>query len=620
MRRGYAALLFVLGALIFASQPTVAAPKVQVQPSSKGVRLLVEGKLIAAFRTPNGSLSAEGRAKLAADRLRTILTGDGVSAEAVEVRDRGEDCAVYVDGILVMIATAAEAKEREEAPRVTAARWAANLKSALPAARPAGRRVAVAKSKGKGGKAPASRKPTLAAADNNVTVPLEETRVVELRGTAEGPISVRTEGDAALAQPIAGKAAIEVRGVTQGSTVVRVERGGVETGFTVWVKKYAGQVVRTPEAAVTGSFAPASLVRKVAIPQALEGIEREPGTTVKIVGNAEGVRALGRGESTEVVFPITIEGEGLLTNRTEARVKVNNIVLPAQEVGTLLYSNDPESVREYGTLYEGLVDHRAPVRLLYHHQNRMGRPFAFQVHLTNPGSAPVDVQVIEADAGPYIDPLQVGHRAVHRYLSLVSSDTGYVMRVPARSSRQIYLSRLPHLETVSGIYNFRVVSGGSLVAQVRATPESSTPELRDDLVEVASEEPHTYPDPTKEITSQYVVGERWAFIQMGKSPITGRTANRKLLGNYGVLYSIDVEISNPTDEEKTVRIMMTPDSGTARGAFLIDGKLVESPQLDPPLEAVLWSAKLAPKQQRKVTIQGMPAGGSNYPVSLVVRS
>ncbi|MGV3719393.1 MAG: hypothetical protein ACO1SX_00670, partial [Actinomycetota bacterium] len=103
-------------------------------------------------------------------------------------------------------------------------------------------------------------------------------------------------------------------------------------------------------------------------------------------------------------------------------------------------------------------------------------------------------------------------------------------------------------------------------------------------------------------------------------PISGTRPNRKLFGNYGVLYNITVSLSNPTDEAKTVRLMMSPEADWARGAFFIEGQLVEAPQVAPPAEATLWSAKLAPRERRTLRIQGIPVGGSAYPVSLVVRS
>jgi hypothetical protein len=67
-------------------------------------------------------------------------------------------------------------------------------------------------------------------------------------------------------------------------------------------------------------------------------------------------------------------------------------------------------------------------------------------------------------------------------------------------------------------------------------------------------------------------------------------------------------------------VRLAAEAGWTRGVFVIDGKIVEAPQIAPPAEAVLWSVKLAPQEHRQVKIQGIPVGGSNYPVSLVVRS
>ena len=48
--------------------------------------------------------------------------------------------------------------------------------------------------------------------------------------------------------------------------------------------------------------------------------------------------------------------------------------------------------------------------------------------------------------------------------------------------------------------------------------------------------------------------------------------------------------------------------------------MIEAPQIAPPAEAVLWTTRLAPHESRKLNIQGIPAGGGFYPISIVVRS
>ncbi|HTE21255.1 MAG TPA: hypothetical protein VK689_23060, partial [Armatimonadota bacterium] len=321
----------------------------------------------------------------------------------------------------------------------------------------------------------------------------------------------------------------------------------------------------------------------------------------------------------QVELPITISGDAYLPVRTTARVRVRNVALAAQDANVLLYSNDPESVREYGILYEGLFDSTGTARLLYHHQNRMGRPFMFQIHLLNPSDNPVDVQIVEATAGPVLDTIQVGHRAGERYMNVAARDIGHITRIPPRGSRLIYGVQMADLLTVSGIYNLRIIRGGPLVAHVSAEAEVSHPKVTSDLVAAARSEPDTYPSPQKDETYEYTVGQNWTFMPMGRKAIAGKIPNKKLFGNYGVLYNLTVNLNNPTDEEQTVRVVLSPEAGWTRGAFMIDGKLIEAPQIAPPGDAVLWTAKLAPQGRRQVRIQGIPVGGSSYPVSLVVR-
>ncbi|MCC2668424.1 MAG: hypothetical protein K0Q72_895 [Armatimonadetes bacterium] len=615
MVKRYSALAAVFALALALAASALAAPRVEVVSVKQGARLLVGGKLIALFRTPNGTLSPKGRADYAARRL-TELLGDGVGAEDISVRSRGEDWGVYANGGLVMIATAEEAKERKQDPEAVARLWAANLKEALPGARAAAARPATGSSRKN-----QPRLPKLALSDTSVAVPVDETRRVKVGGSASGPITATATGDpCAEVQVDAGTSEIVVRGQTPGKLILRIEREGADETLTIWVKKYAGRIAETPIAEVTGVVTPASLVRQVAEVRALQGVTTEPGAIVRLTGGPTGIRALPRGEAAQVEFPVTVTGENYLPLKTTARVTVRNVALPARETKVLLYSNDPESVREYGTLYQGLVDTEGPVRLMFHHQNRMGRTITFQVHLLNPNNEPVDVQVIPAEAGPILDTIQVGHRAAQKYLSALTSDVGYMLRVPAKGVRTVYSASMGNILTISGIYGFRILNGGPLVTEVTSSAAPTTPALTADLIDTARSEPHTYPNPQKAEAHEYVCGKPWTFIPLGRKAISGTRSNRKLFGNYGVLYNLTVTVSNPTDEAKTVRVLMAAEAGWARGVFLIDGQLVEAPQTAPPGEAALWSVKLAPQEQRTIRIQSIPVGGSAYPVSLVVRS
>ena len=64
----------------------------------------------------------------------------------------------------------------------------------------------------------------------------------------------------------------------------------------------------------------------------------------------------------------------------------------------------------------------------------------------------------------------------------------------------------------------------------------------------------------------------------------------------------------------------TRSAGWARGAFLIDGRLVEAGLATSPQEVRLAQFRLRPGERRRVMVSTLPCGGSSYPVWLVARS
>ena len=184
--------------------------------------------MIAIFRTTNGTLSPEDRAERAADRLRGLLRA-GLDPGEIDVRSRGGSWAVFAGGGLLMIATPDEAGARHEDAETTARRWAANLKLALGSRAPRSARSRHPSARRNDG--PSASRPWLRPW-SPLAVPVGQSRVVPLRGTANGSISVRIEGnEAASARVAPGKAAVEVRGLQPGKAVVRVTREGKEAGF-----------------------------------------------------------------------------------------------------------------------------------------------------------------------------------------------------------------------------------------------------------------------------------------------------------------------------------------------------------------------------------------------------
>jgi hypothetical protein len=313
-------------------------------------------------------------------------------------------------------------------------------------------------------------------------------------------------------------------------------------------------------------------------------------------------------------------------------VGVTHRTLPPVNTGTLFYSNNPERLTQYGTLFVGrLATDKGATRLLLHHQSALDAPIWFTAELINDGSEPAQVQVVGDAAGPVRDTVWVGYRAAADFLKDWRSDSGAVVTVPARSRVALIATRLPSGQTISGLMQLRVVSGQTaplvrIAAEMPGGPNALPSEwlpfpLASEVTAGAGSFPlsdHVYPDPTKKVTASYAVGGPWAFIPIGKDTLTG-SGDAKLFGNYGVIYDVDVALENPTSSIAKARVVFEPAAGLAGGIFRVDGRDVDIPQTNLPNEPELAVYTLQPGEKRTVRVQTVPLSGSNYPVRIVVR-
>lgn len=482
------------------------------------------------------------------------------------------------------------------------------------------------RAQGSAPKAPSPKsKITLSLSTRELVVPTGESRSV--RVTAPGPVTLETvdtaKVDADITATTGTSSALAVRGLEAGKATLRVTCGEESATLMVAVMNYAGQLPAAVTAAVTGRSCPASLARS-AVREALQAsITLEPGAKCEVgaVAGLEGPLESGRSAAARV--PVRITAAGCLPVERVVTVPVANRILPTGEPKVLLYSNNPESFTAPGSLFLGALERDVPTRLLYHHQNMMGRPICVRVDLINLGEEAAEIQLIEGAAGPTWDTVMVGHRATARYVQNSRQDLGTIVTLAPRTRRTIFSERVAEKLAVSGLDGLRLLTpsprGRVLVEVVADEAAAAMTAAPAEMAERPLSD-HVYTQVRKELHARFEVGGNWAFINVGKKPVSNQDNRKRLEGNYGILYDIALELSNPTDEERVVSVTLSPDAGAAMGVFVIDGTVVESPPITPPTEAPLATFRLRPGERRTVPIQTIPVGGSNYPVSLVVRA
>lgn len=584
--------------LVFAAIQSVWAFKPRV--STQGATVVINGRPAIRFRTPNANLKPEERANITAARIADLVNR-GVSPLTIYAKGNNQQARVMSGESLICVATRAEARLVQTTPLALASSWAENIRSLLSM-------------------------PAVVLSHRQITIPLGENRIVAVGGAATGPISVRSDrSDVATATPAPSGRYIMITGQQVGQAMVTVEVEGESASVYVTVKKYAGSVPATGFAEVTGSPCPASLVSYAAAQAVIRSATLEPGATLRIEGMDGADSAIGTRMTRQVRVRASITGPGYLDYNGVCTVDVHNSAMPRDEAQYLFYSNNPERFTKYQELFAGKLEPNVSARLLYHHQNAIGKRARLVVEIVNPRPSPATYRVYRSVAEPIIDTILVGYIAGSGFLKNYLSNASVIERLPPRSRLVLVSNVLSDMETASGIIQVRQLAGEESYIRVAAIP----PEM--DTAQVGTIGPvpeqfavrlseHIYAPPWKSLEAEYVVGKQWAFIPLGKHAVTSQNAARRLDGNYGVTYEIKVRVQNPTDQEKKVQVVFDPAAGVASGVFVIDGSFVSTKYAKPPSEIPLTTYRLKPGEVREVKILTLPLAGSHYPATLIVRA
>jgi hypothetical protein len=182
-------------------------------------------------------------------------------------------------------------------------------------------------------------------------------------------------------------------------------------------------------------------------------------------------------------------------------------------------------------------------------------------------------------------------------------------------------------ELVSGLSHLQLLDGDELEVTVETSPQGVRPGNVGALIDSPFNPFMIHPkgiftNPQIVVSEKFVVGRKeTAEIPFGRAPwLIDGDSGEPNTGNYGVLYEVRLEVSNPTSENRKVSLFFEPVGGVALGSFLVEGKLTETICLKPPARALISTVDLAPQEQRQIRIFTLPQAGSHYPARIVIQS
>lgn len=451
--------------------------------------------------------------------------------------------------------------------------------------------------------------------DDRLKVPLGEQRAIHWGGTAASDLSFSSQNPATADVELDPSGSVlVVRGVGVGSTQVTAVLEGQEWTLPVDVKAWAARVSGAVVAEVTSPPLPNDDLRRTLRNAVLSGLKPAPGATIQ----------LGEPQRVGNDYSIDVSASGASCFSVSTTVKVDLKALPdlKQPAQELLVSNLPERIAETATLLRERLVGSAPLRLLWHHVNCADRPLRFVVRVANLGDADTRIHVIDAATGPHDDEIQVGHSAMMRFLTVSAQGEGYFLRLPAGRMLDLYDVRLPAGRIVSGLATLTPAAGANLLLEVvaeNAWPQDSY---------FAAVPARMYGDPpltpyrfeaSKTVALEHSVGSGWTFYHIGKD-YSVNLQGQKLFGDYGVDYTIKGTFKNPTDKPARCEVALRAAGGVARCSYVLNGTLDETGLLLGNSEQIIYKVELPPGEQKTISLVTIPESGSNYPITLTMRS
>lgn len=285
---------------------------------------------------------------------------------------------------------------------------------------------------------------------------------------------------------------------------------------------------------------------------------------------------------------------------------------------TLLVSNNPESIDGPVSLFSYQVPVHKTLRILYHHKNGSSVPLNFVI-VARATSSKGTLSALFAAAGPSLDEVFVGHKAVARYWEQITQKR----RVLPVDKNEIALLdvMLKPGEIVSGI--FECQSDVDMVFESRVIDPVYPAAAYAAMSQVSTAQ--IYDSPTRTRAVSYVVGDVLGEIPVGAAPfIRNEAASHSLKGNYGVLYKVQVSLENPDVIPRTVSLLFSPLGGVARAVIRVsENTLYQTGNVGGggfPSVVEILKVKLPPKSKKGLFFETIPQSGSYYPVHFVLRS
>lgn len=456
---------------------------------------------------------------------------------------------------------------------------------------------------------------------SSLVVPVGEVRKLRVSGKYLRNPSIKVENPE-VCHVVSDRVPFSLKGLRPGKTKVSVGSGNLSQSTLVTVVEAAGMLPKETSLVVTGDVVSSRFLHARLIEALNQKIVRKPGTVVQFKINDKLLpQTLAPGEAVILPVGAEISGGNYLRKKGVIKVTIENQPMVLNPTPHLIISNNPENFTHPGLLFKGQFPDGSPSRVFYHHYNKGKAAYLFELQLTNPSDRLTKIHVMDGIAGPDPRELSVGAGAAERFFAALKHNLGKVIEVSSGKSYPLVVRKVRPGESVSGILRISALDGTKPVLETRARSLDGREPDGEMVEDKVSRPKGIYEGPEIAIDSEYTAGGDYTFIKIGKTSLLVDAQNAKVnRGNYGVFYTVNITLKNPTLSQATAHINFTPQAGPAKGVFLLNGTdLIKTPVVSAFAPYSLTKVELKPGETQKIQLRTMPVAGSFYPISIVVQ-
>jgi hypothetical protein len=573
---------------------------------AEGADLFVNGMVVVHFQKSLGSSSPSERASEAARNLKHLPYWG-----SIVVRGEGDLRTVSIGVDNVYTVSQDDAADLHTTLSGLATALAAKLQQAMDL-------------------------PPLRVSDNFVQIGVGHSRVITVIGTmASQATAASADKTVATVTKVGG--GFSIKGLTLGSTIVSVSCGIQQENVQVTVEPMAASLPQTLQVMVAGAPATAETVKGACLGAVKTRLQSLPNAIVEFT--APTFSPLEQDKTASYAIPVSATAVNGVATKGIVTVNVENVGEIRKPDDFLWYSNKPENVKQFQSLFSSNLQLGTAVRLLYHHLNGTTEDMYLRVEAVNESKVPAQISIVPGD-NTDMDPVAAGIAAGCQFFRNWMTANAEIVTIPPESVMPISFRRLSPGETSSGLCGLRLLSGpNSVLVRTDSLPPLQLDDKWANVIftsqpwhEVAPHplnmydnipsqiNNHIYAHPYQEDTLNYAVGGKYGYARVGEKPIAQVDRTGSLDGNYGVFDTIQVNLTNPTATPAEVELIFVASAGYAGAVFLVNGQFQLIRQIRPEGTAKIGQYHLDAGQSVAVSLVTLPLSGSSYPITIIARA